>query len=56
MNPRTTQILAILAVVLTFFAYRSVRDVRPTYVVGSDRPLNFSVPAVKTIEIDRIIR
>ena len=53
MNPRTSQILAILAVVLTFFAYRSVRDARPTYVVGSDRPLNFSVPAVKSLEIDR---
>ena len=53
MNPRTTQILAILALVLTFFAYRSVRDARPTYVVGSDRPLNFSVPAVKSLEIER---
>jgi hypothetical protein len=53
MNPRTTQLLAILALILTFFAYRAVRDARPTYVVGSDRPLNFSVPAVKSLELKR---
>lgn len=53
MNPRTTQLLAILAVILTFFAYRSIRDARPTYVVGLQSPLNFSVPAVQSFEIRR---
>ena len=53
MNPRTTMILALLALILTTLAFRSVRDSRPTFVVGVQRPLNFAIPAVKSLLIER---
>ncbi len=53
MNPRTTMILALLALILTTLAFRSVRDSRPTFVVGVQRPLNFAIPAVKSLLVER---
>lgn len=53
MNPKTTYMLAFLALVVSFFAWRVVRDVRPQYLAGADRPFAFSIHAVSSLQIQR---
>ncbi len=53
MNPKTTFLLAFLALLVSFFAWRVVQDVRPQYLAGADRPFTFAVHAVSSLEIER---
>jgi len=53
MNPRTTLLLALTALIVSILAWRVVRDVRPQYVTGAERPFTFSIHSVSSVEIRR---
>ncbi len=53
MNPRTTLILALIAVVVSTLAWRSIRDSRPNYITGDERPFSFSIHSVSSLEVQR---
>jgi hypothetical protein len=53
MNSKTTLILALIAVAVSAFAWRSIRDSRPTYITGAERPFSFSIHSVLSLEIER---